>query len=176
MLWWCYGTPGEGIPTPQVMSWWILTLGVLLVWVRWLKKPMNSLASWRSLEEALGPTLDGLKVNSSCTLDEDDVVIDKDLEPLMIPLMPLVWSWSPLLALDMVRWHDEGTHTHMMAVWPLDTLMMILVLLKVGWRCWHLMNLKMMTLGHLLRAYYTLGVDDMVDTLWTLMIWKINNN
>ena len=77
---------------------------------------MNPLASSRSLEEALGPTLDGLKVNSSCTLDEDDVVIDKDLEPLMIPLMPLVWSWSPLLALDMVRWHDEGTHTHMMAV------------------------------------------------------------
>ena len=85
---------------------------VLLVWVRWLKKPMNPLASWRSLEEALGPTLDGLKVNSSCTLDEDDVVIDKDLEPLMKTLMPLQRSWSPLL----VWWHDEGTHTHVMTL------------------------------------------------------------
>ena len=82
-------------------------------------------------------------------------------------LKSLVWSWSPLLTFDIVRWHDEGTHTHMMVVWHLDTLMMILVLLKVGWRCWHLMTLKMMTLGRLLHLWcwwyggHPMNVNDM---------------
>ena len=49
--------PREGIATPHAMSWWILTLGGLLVWLRWLKNPMNPIAWWRSPEESLGPHL-----------------------------------------------------------------------------------------------------------------------
>ena len=37
----------------------------------------------------------------------DDGEAHEDLEPLMKTLMSLQRSWSPLLALDMVRWHDE---------------------------------------------------------------------
>ena len=62
MLWWCHGTLGEDLGTPQVMSWWILTLGGPLVWLRWLKKPMKPLAWWRSPKEVLGPTLSGLTI------------------------------------------------------------------------------------------------------------------
>ena len=37
----------------------------------------------------------------------DDGEAHEDLEPLMKTLMSLQRSWIPLLALDMVRWHDE---------------------------------------------------------------------
>ena len=57
-------------------------------------------------QEALGPKFDSLMV----------LVSLKVMMWSLMTLMPLVWSWSPLLALDMVRWHDEGTHTHMMVI------------------------------------------------------------
>ena len=49
----------------------------------------------------------------------------------MMTFMHLVWSWMQLLALDMVRWHDEGTRTHMMAIGHLDTLMRVLDTLEM---------------------------------------------
>ena len=71
MPWWGHGTLGEGLATPQVMSWWILTLGGLLVWLRWLKKPMKPLAWWRSPKDVLEPTVGDL-----------------------MTLQPLLGSWS----------------------------------------------------------------------------------
>ena len=59
---WGHGTMIEGLTTPHVMSWWILNLGSLLVWLRWLKKPMKHLSLWRIIEESLGTTFDGLMV------------------------------------------------------------------------------------------------------------------
>ena len=136
MLWWCHGTSGEGLTTPHMMSWWILTVGSLLVWLRRLKKPMNPLgmsknplASRRRLKGVLGPTLNGVMILQPLlghgalvwwwwpcmvldmlwnpwTCPWYDEESHEDLEPLMKILMPLQRSWSPLLALDMVRWHD----------------------------------------------------------------------
>ena len=48
MLWWGHGTLGEGLETPHVVAWWILTIGGLLVWVRLSKKPMKPPAWWKS--------------------------------------------------------------------------------------------------------------------------------
>ena len=158
MLWWCHGTSREGLATPWVMSWWILTLGSLLVWLRWLKKPMKPLgmskkplASWRRLEGVLRPTLNGVMIFQPLlghgglvwwwwwwpcmvlnrlwnpwTCPWYDEESHEDLEPLMKTLIPLQRSWSPLLALDVVRWHDSVFFGDLMKSWNLvKTLMPI---------------------------------------------------
>ena len=43
MLWWCHESPGEALANPHVMSWYILTPGSLLRWLRWLKKTKKAL-------------------------------------------------------------------------------------------------------------------------------------
>ena len=77
MLWWCHDTLRKGLETPQVISWWILTLGGPLVW---LKKPMKLLAWWRG------------HWRSAWT---------HKLVMKPTHLVCVIWcSWSPLLALD----------------------------------------------------------------------------
>ena len=77
-VYWGHGTPRKGLATPQVMSWWILTLGGLLVWLRWLKKPMKPLAWWRS------PWTHIWWLNGPCPIKGDDVVIND-----------LMKTWNP---------------------------------------------------------------------------------
>ena len=69
--------------------------------------------------------------------DDDDLVwsligygtpsmMKKPMEPLMKTLVPLQFSWSPLLALDMVIWHDYVVFGDLMKSWNLvKTLMPI---------------------------------------------------
>ena len=57
-------------------------------------------------------------------------MMKKPMEPLMNILIPLQISWIPLLALDMVRWHDDVVFGDLMKSWNLDA------------HCLHLMWLR----------------------------------
>ena len=46
-------------------------------------------------------------------------MMKKPMEPLMKALIPLQRSWLPLLALDMVRWHDDVVFGDLMKSWNL---------------------------------------------------------
>ena len=46
-------------------------------------------------------------------------MMKKPMEPLMKTLIPLQRSLSPLVALDMVRWHDDVVFGDLMKSWNL---------------------------------------------------------
>ena len=63
--------------------------------------------------------------------DDDDLVwsdltgygtpgmMKKIMEPMINTLIPLQRSWSPLCALDMVRWHDDVVFGDLIKSWNL---------------------------------------------------------
>ena len=138
-FWWCHGTLREGMATPQVMSWWILTYrgppGVGEVVEEVLKKSLDPhLVFWWPCNPCWGhgalvwwwwPCMVLNMLWNPWTCPWYDEESHEYLEPLMKTLTPSQRSWTPLLA----WWHDEGTHTHVM------TLVHLLACYGLMW-CW----------------------------------------
>ena len=113
------------------MSWWILTLIGLMLWLRRLKNPMNPLAWWRTLDEALWPTFDGLMV-----LKGDDVAINdlmKDWNPWWRSQCLCIPCWGHITIGDGHYAWEGLTPTYMATWWPLDTVWSLMVHLEMIW-------------------------------------------
>ena len=139
MLWWCHGTQEEDLASPQKISW---PLEVLLcgsgrwrsLWSPLLDEEVLNmsldpqLVFWWPCNPCLGhgalvwwwwPCMVLDRLWNPWTCPRYDEESHEDLEPLMKTLIPLQRSSIPLLAIYMVRWHDDVVFGDLMKSWNL---------------------------------------------------------